>query len=117
MIPLDRGVGSVQLASVDRRAVPGLGLMEGARQDDAESRPAVGSAGALQTPEIGERLEARFGAQDTRLTFEKDEPSGKLVVRLKDRTGRVIRQIPPDEILRLARAINQYLGLLIDRRS
>jgi len=32
-------------------------------------------------------------------------------------TGEVIRQIPPEEMLKLAEAIDKYLGLFVDRQS
>jgi flagellar protein FlaG len=41
------------------------------------------------------------------LEFQVDEQSGRTVVTVKDRnTGEVIRQIPSEEILRLARNLS-----------
>lgn len=118
MVPHDDGIAPVQAISMDRRV---SGAPDAGRLPDAEGKPPVagnpegrqaGYAGG-----VGGDFRAQLQAQDARLTFETDRESGKLVVRLKDSSGKVIRQIPPDEMLRLARAIDQYLGLLVDRHS
>ncbi|MGI5837331.1 MAG: flagellar protein FlaG [Chloroflexota bacterium] len=68
-------------------------------------------------PEMTE-VELALAAQRAKLVFEKHETTGKIVARLKDpETGEVIRQIPPEEMLKLAEAIDKYLGLLVDRQS
>lgn len=55
---------------------------------------------------------------NARLCFERHESTGKMVARLKDaKTGELIRQVPPEEMLKLAEAIDKYLGLLVDRQS
>lgn len=118
MVSRGDGIPAVQAVSGDRPGGSGFGLLEGARPREVELRPVAESAGAAQTLEAGENFKAQLQAQDARLSFEKDEASGKMVVRLKDsKTGKVIRQIPPEEMLRVARAIDQYLGLLIDHHS
>ncbi len=41
-----------------------------------------------------------------KLRFEKDEASGKLVIKIIDSiTGDIIRQVPPEEILEMARKL------------
>ncbi len=61
---------------------------------------------------------ANMVVSSTRLCFEKHEITGKMVVRLKDSaTGEVIRQVPPEEMLKIAEAMDKYLGLLVDRHS
>ncbi len=114
MVPRDDAIAAVQAISVERRVAGGFGSSEPSRQGEA---PAADAGGAGRGAAGGEGLKLQLQAQDARLTFETDRDSGKLVVRLKDSSGRVIRQIPPDEMLRLARAIDQYLGLLVDRQS
>jgi len=61
---------------------------------------------------------ANMIASSTRLCFERHEITGKMVARLKDgTTGEVLRQVPPEEMLKIAEAIDKYLGLLVDRHS
>ncbi|MHB1162586.1 MAG: flagellar protein FlaG [Chloroflexota bacterium] len=118
MLPHHDGIAPVQSIAMDRRV---SGVPDTGRLPDAEGRlPVAGKPEGRQAGYAGSvagELRAQLQAQDARLTFETDRDSGKLVVRLKDSSGRVIRQIPPDEMLRLARSIDRYLGLLVDRHS
>jgi flagellar protein FlaG len=51
----------------------------------------------------------------TKLSFFVDEAAGKIVVKVTDeRTGRLIRQIPSDEFLRVARNVRSLMGFLCD---
>jgi hypothetical protein len=60
-------------------------------------------------------LKLRLQLARAELSFEEDENSGKIVVRLKDpRTGELIRQIPSEEMLKIASAMDENLGLLVD---
>ena len=55
----------------------------------------------------------RFGGgnqSNTQLQFSVDEPSGRMVVSIVDRdTSEVVRQIPAEEMLAIARQIEQQL--------
>lgn len=54
-------------------------------------------------------------ALKTHLAFSIDSSTGKTVVTVVDTgTGEVIRQIPPEETLRLAARIREMLGVLLD---
>lgn len=65
-----------------------------------------------------EQLQERLRAIDARLMFKVDDPSGMLVAEVRDRfTGELLRQVPPEEMMRIARAVTEYLGLLVDERS
>ncbi len=117
MVPHDDGIAPVTGILLDRPAPSGLGLPESARQGGPAVKPAADASSAQGTTPMGEGLRLQLQAQDAHITFQRDEDSGKLVVQLKDSSGKVLRQIPADEMLRLARAIDQYLGLLVDRHS
>ena len=112
----DEGITPIQPVPAERRpgqgALPSDGPARGeadprATDANAQRRAQSGASGAVASVPLG----------DARITFEKDQDSGRMVVRLKDASGRVIRQIPPEEMLRLAKAIDRYLGLLVDRQS
>ena len=117
MVPLEDGITPIVPVSVDRRASPGAAAPGAERQNDAPAKPAVAAKGGQSGSSAADAIGMQLQTQDARITFEKDAASGKMVMRLKDSSGKVIRQIPPDEMLRLARAIDQYLGLLVDRHS
>lgn len=49
--------------------------------------------------------------------YRIDEVSGRIVVEVRDAvTGELIRQIPPEEMLRVLRSIRAFLGLRVDHR-
>lgn len=50
--------------------------------------------------------------------FRIDRKTGMVIVRIKDKeTGEVVRQIPPEVVVRLARTIEEFLGMLFDERA
>ena len=112
----DEGIAPIQPVSAERRPAPGPTPADVTTRVEADARAAdanpprpapSGASGAVASVPLG----------DAHITFEKDQDSGRMVVRLKDASGKVIRQIPPEEMLRLAKAIDRYLGLLVDRQS
>jgi flagellar protein FlaG len=55
---------------------------------------------------------------NTSLAFSVDEESGELVVKVTDNdTGDVIRQIPSEDALKLAQALDTLKGLLIRQKA
>ena len=49
--------------------------------------------------------------------FERDETSGTNIIRVvDDRTGEVIRQMPPDELLNFMRNLTKMLGNFLDEK-
>lgn len=116
MVPRDDGIAPVQAVSVDLRLQAVSGAADGVKPKEAE-KPAADAGSALRAPVASDAPRFELPNHDARVTFEKDDASGQMVMLLKDSSGKVIRQVPPDEMLRLARAIDQYLGLLVDRHS
>ena len=55
---------------------------------------------------------------NVRLAFSVDKDSGKMVIQIVDnRSGEVIRQIPPEERLRLMMHIKERLDALMDEKD
>jgi flagellar protein FlaG len=53
-----------------------------------------------------------------RLQFKEDKETGIQVVQVIDPdSGEVVRQIPPEEILNITRALRDLKGLLVSRNS
>jgi len=53
-----------------------------------------------------------------RLSIAQDETTGRFVYRVIDvNTGEVIRQYPPDEILKIVAQIQQASGLVLDEKA
>ena len=52
---------------------------------------------------------------NTSLAFSVDKPTGKTVIKVMDKeTDKVIRQIPPEEMLRLIGKMKDVMGMLLD---
>ncbi|MBK5964129.1 hypothetical protein CCR95_08530 [Thiocystis minor] len=52
------------------------------------------------------------------LEFKIDEDSGRTVVQIKDaKTDQVIRQIPPEYVLRMAEKLGEIKGLLFEEKA
>ena len=52
------------------------------------------------------------------LEFNIDQDSGRMVVQIKDsQTNQVIRQIPPDYVLKLAKQLGEVKGLLFEEKA
>lgn len=89
-----------------------------AATDAVAQRPAAPSATGIPEPSmetLAEHLELlnaelkNFGIQ-----FEFSDADNRLITRVVDReTGELIRQIPSEEVLRMARSLAQTSGLLL----
>lgn len=52
------------------------------------------------------------------LQFSIDRDTSRVVIRVTDSsTGEVIRQIPPDEILRMDKELDRMLGMLLNKKA
>ncbi|MFN3134678.1 MAG: flagellar protein FlaG [Candidatus Kryptonium sp.] len=52
---------------------------------------------------------------NTKIAFEIDRETKKTILRIVDvETNEVIRQIPPEELLKISRRISELLGLIIN---
>lgn len=55
---------------------------------------------------------------DNRMDFSIDSASGKTVVRITERTtGELIRQIPSEEMLDIARSLDKLQGVLVKQKA
>jgi len=58
------------------------------------------------------------GRPNRAIRVSRDEESGRFVYRSVDiASGEVIRQFPPEEILRLVRAVREAAGLVLDESA
>jgi flagellar protein FlaG len=63
-----------------------------------------------------EELNKHFKMFNTRLSFSYNEEKNLSVIKIQDRkSGEVIKQIPPEEMLQSLSKISSIVGLLIDR--
>ena len=65
--------------------------------------------------EISRAIQKEVGGGDIRLKYSLDRPTGQIVVKVIDgNSGKVIREIPPSELLALAQSMKELEGLLFD---
>ena len=81
-------------------------------------RPIASSPpGRPETPEGGAVRRASPAGPETRLQIRLDEASGRVVGRYVDvRTGRVVGQVPSEEMLRLLARAREHISRLLDQR-
>ncbi|BDV00578.1 hypothetical protein TDMWS_06630 [Thermodesulfomicrobium sp. WS] len=69
-----------------------------------------------QVEEVADAMSAYMASLGVELRFHVDDSTDRLQVEVRDpQTDKLIRKIPPDDILRLAAAIEETVGVLVDR--
>jgi flagellar protein FlaG len=106
-------IGPVEATrAVSSRVPEAAALAEDAAQLWREDRR-TRFTGSTRSPEDQRNPDS----EPSRLSYSYDEAAGRYVMKLVEaESGEVIRQVPPEELLRVAAAINRYLGLLLDRK-
>ena len=62
-----------------------------------------------------EELNHNIKIFNSQLSFKVDDNTGKTVIRISERdTNKVIREIPPEALLRLASKLNELIGMIFD---
>ena len=85
-------------------------------QKEAQPRPVSAVQASLE--EVVKRLSDAMSANNMHLSFSVDDSSGRVVVRVTDeRTGKMVRQIPSEDVLRIAKNIRAMLGILYDHSA
>jgi flagellar protein FlaG len=103
-------VPAAQQAAVPRQALPGSG----------ETLPQVQptAAGQVATAQTAGRITEYVQSLRRDLQFRVDEATDKVVVTVVDpESGEVVRQIPSEEVIAVARALGQSQGLLVDTKA
>jgi flagellar protein FlaG len=89
-----------------------------AREAQKKAQPeAVQPASEQRVQRAAERIEAYLKSVSRALEFRVDADSGRTVVSVRDaETGDLIRQIPGDEVLRLAEMAEDQTVVLVDEQ-
>jgi flagellar protein FlaG len=81
-----------------------------------------GSKGSLaeeqnKLEEISRAIQKEEGVGDIRLNYSVNQPTGEIVVTVIDgKSGKVIREIPPHELIALAESMKEFEGILLDEK-
>jgi flagellar protein FlaG len=66
--------------------------------------------------ELSQAIRETLNVQDVKLNFSVDRSTGQVVIRIIDgESGEVIREIPPEELLSLAREMEELTGILYNQ--
>lgn len=100
-------VDSPQLATLAAEAAPARPAPSAAHARATAPQP-------IDVQAAVENVNRYLASVNRNLQFELDRQTGKLVVRVVDvATREVVRQIPSEEMLQIARALSQSKGLLL----
>ncbi|HUX63628.1 flagellar protein FlaG [Sulfuricella sp.] len=81
-------------------------------------KPAAEAPDVDQVKQATERINKTIQTLSRNLEFTVDEESQENVVKVVDKdTGEVIRQMPSEETLRIANALDQLQGLIIKQKA
>ena len=65
-----------------------------------------------------QELQRRISVMAPELQFSVDEESGRSIIKVTDPTTKeVIRQIPSEQALKLNQALDEFRGLLVNRKA
>jgi len=71
-----------------------------------------------QVDEAVEAIQRSITSNATNLRFSVDKGSGRTVVRIMDtETKQLIRQIPNEEVMQIARALDRMQGMLLNGKA
>lgn len=100
-----------------RSAVDALGHQKvtGPSKENAPAEEPVQAVTRERVSAVVEQIDTYLKDSRRELQFQVDEESGQVVVRVRDAaTGDVIRQIPGEDALRMARALQEKTPVLLD---
>ena len=84
---------------------------------DAASEP-VEEATPTQIESAVREVNASLASRSISLQFEVDKDTDKLIVKVVDLTnGEVIRQIPSEEVIRIAKVMGKAPGILVSQQA
>lgn len=115
-------VSGRELSRVESKAKPMAPEGAGAR-GLSRDEPGTELKGARQLSRdeidtIAGEINAAIEIINTRIAFEIEEKSGRVVIKVVDNvTGEVLRQIPPPQLLGVMQKLMDLVGLLVDERK
>jgi len=110
---------AVKALSVTSRETPALPPVSTPRPPPAAAAPAVTPEKAQEAlKEALEDIDSNIAQSATSLRFSVDKTTGKTIVSVVDaQTQEVVRQIPAEEIMKMARTLDRMQGLLFNGKA
>lgn len=109
--------GALQRSPFDTQALQapsGSGAARESVESDGKENMSVSGESAQK---IVREMNSAFAVLNTRISFGVIEELDKVVIRVIDNeTNKVLRQIPPEELVQVMVRMRELVGLLIDER-
>ncbi|MEQ8861294.1 MAG: flagellar protein FlaG [Pseudomonadales bacterium] len=115
--PIDgmSGMQSIRPVVVEAQLPGDSARTVSAAEPEARPEPAMDAG---KVAEATRQVEQLFQSVRRNLQFKDDPTSGRMVVSVIDAdSGEIIRQIPPERMLRMAANLEQITGLLLGERA
>lgn len=91
----------------------GAATDQGVRQDRRTDRARLADLDG-----VAEKLNSAANAFDVQARFSVHKTTGQIMVKIiNTRTGRVLREIPPERLVALADSMERMLGLVVDEKA
>lgn len=103
-----RVLADPSLARTPSGGVPASAPKEAAHQAPESPKPTAAEARKVEQVQLSE-------ATGTRLRIDRD--SKRIIVQIVNGANEVIKQIPPEDLLRIASKVRQIQGLLFDENA
>jgi len=114
-----QGVSGQDLRALNALSPPRTPPDEGAREKAPEQAPSDIRAGPEPREVLAQRPEARTlelpGADRAGTRLRMDDGTDRIIAQIVGRQQEVIKQIPPEEQLKVIRKARQIQGLLFDK--
>jgi flagellar protein FlaG len=90
-----------------------------AAQKDGEVKKAVQAPSLTKLSELASDAQKNINIiHNVNLQFSVNKDSGRIMVIVTDEaTGEVIREIPPEEIVRFAEKFDEMVGMIFDKKG
>lgn len=120
------GAGDAAGAKDAQQAGVAAGLAEAAVRGVPTAQDAAGSGTSDKKDDPGKKpveqavkdINDFFQNVRRTLQFSLDQDSGKMVIQIKDaETNEVVRQIPPEYVLKIAKQLGEVKGLLFEEKA
>lgn len=115
----DGGMGGVSVASTsegmqnERKGIPGV-----AKREKREDLFPDGSIREENLFDALQKIEKIANLLGRHLRFEVKRDAGLVQVQVVDTSnGKIVRKIPPDEIVRMVERVHQVLGAIFDQEA
>ncbi len=114
-VNITKGIGKPKAAEAGSRSRVEINLPSLSRQPD--KRLAVHEGKENEINQALGSIKSMLASKQIDLRWRFDDKTNSIVIKFVEReSNRLIRQVPPEEVLRLKEHINEMLGMIYDHK-